>query len=61
MLKSLREKRVFVWTKCCCDDSKVFRLHIYLYIHYTYLITQWSRVLLEKLAGFQLVKKFPAF
>ena len=27
----------------------------------TYLLTPWSRVLLEKLAGSQLVKKFPAF
>ena len=27
----------------------------------TYLLTAWSRVLLEKLTGFQLVKKFPAF
>ena len=27
----------------------------------TYLITSWSRVLLEKLTGFQPVKKFPAF
>jgi len=27
----------------------------------TYLLTTWSRVLLEKLTGFQLVKKFPAF
>jgi len=26
-----------------------------------YLLTAWSRFLLEKLAGFQLVKKFPAF
>ena len=26
----------------------------------TYLITPWSRVLLEKLTGLQLVKKFPA-
>jgi hypothetical protein len=26
-----------------------------------YLLNPWSRVLLEKLAGFQLVKKFPAF
>ena len=26
---------------------------------YTYLITPWSRVLLEKLTGSQLVKKFP--
>ena len=27
----------------------------------TYLLTQWSRLLLEKLTGFQLAKKFPAF
>ena len=27
----------------------------------TYLHTPWSRVLLEKLTGFQLIKKFPAF
>jgi len=27
----------------------------------SYLLTLWSRVFLEKLAGFQLVKKFPAF
>jgi hypothetical protein len=26
----------------------------------TYLLTPWSRVLLEKLTGLQLVKKFPA-
>ena len=27
----------------------------------TYLLTPWTRVLLEKLEGFQLVQKFPAF
>ena len=27
----------------------------------TYLLTPWCRVLLEKLTGFKLVKKFPAF
>ena len=27
----------------------------------TYLLTPWSRVLLEKLTGFQPVKKFPTF
>ena len=27
----------------------------------TYLLTPWSRVLLEKLTGFQLVKKFLVF
>jgi len=27
----------------------------------TYLLAPWSKVLLEKLTGFQLVKKIPAF
>ena len=27
----------------------------------TYILTPWSRVLLEKLTGSQLVKKFPSF
>ena len=27
----------------------------------TYLLTPWSRILLEKLTSFQLIKKFPAF
>ena len=27
----------------------------------TYLLTPWSRVLLQKLTGFQLVKKYPTF
>jgi hypothetical protein len=31
---------------------------IYIYI---YLPTPWSRALLEKLTGLQVVKKFPAF
>ena len=30
-------------------------------IYNIYLLTPWSRVVLEKLTGFQLVKKFPAF
>ena len=34
--------------------------YIHTYIH-TYLLTPWCRVLLEKLTGLQLVKKFPAF
>ena len=29
--------------------------------HFNYLLTPWCRVLLEKLTGLQLVKKFPAF
>ena len=30
-------------------------------VNITYLLTPWSRALLEKLPGLQLVKKFPAF
>ena len=33
----------------------------WLFYIYTYLLTPWCRVLLEKLTGLQLVKKFPAF
>ena len=33
-----------------------------MYVNFTlYLLTPWCRVLLEKLTGLQLVKKFPAF
>jgi hypothetical protein len=41
-----------------CMYSTYILLLIYLL---TFLLTPWSRVLLEKLTGFQLVKKFPAF
>jgi hypothetical protein len=37
---------------------------VFTYLHtysLTYLLTPWSRVLLEKLTGFQLVKKFSVF
>ena len=34
--------------------------HTHTHTH-TYLLTPWCRVLLEKLTGLQLVKKFPAF
>jgi hypothetical protein len=35
------------------------RCGIYIYMYY--LLTPWSRVLLEKLTSYQLVKKFPSF
>ena len=35
--------------------------YIFKIVHYSYLLTPWCRVLLEKLTGLQLVKKFPAF
>ena len=37
-----------------------FTRPLYTYL-LTYLLTPWCRVLLEKLTGLQLVKKFPAF
>ena len=37
------------------------RMSIQLYLTNTYLLTPWCRVLLEKLTGLRLVKKFPAF
>jgi hypothetical protein len=40
-----------------CFQIPLIRLLFFL----TYLLTPWSRVLLEKLTGLQLVKKFPAF
>ena len=43
---------------CMCVCVRVFMLLTYIH---TYLLTPWNRVLLEKLTGSQLVKKFPAF
>ena len=40
--------------------GRVHELSILTYL-LTYLLTPWCRVLLEKLTGLQLVKKFPAF
>ena len=46
--KLFTRKSVFDWMKWRCDDSKVFRLHIYIYTytHYTYLVTDWLTYLL---------------
>ena len=43
------------------DKQVVYVAYINLTLKYTYLLTPWYRVLLEKLTGLQLVKKFPAF
>ena len=49
------------WAAMCfgqpCGHLQEHKMQRLLY----YLLTQWSRVLLEKLTGCQLVKKFPAF
>jgi len=55
--KYLPQHRVFEHPKPCCSHVRTTVPYIYIY---TYLLTQWSRVLFEKLTGLQLVKKFPA-
>ena len=44
---------------CDCSDKGSTGCKVCTYS--TYLLTPWCRVLLEKLTGLQLVKKFPAF
>ena len=47
---------------CCLKCQKLkFNLVISFLYCITYLLNPWCRVLLEKLTGFQLVKKLPAF
>ena len=46
---------------CCFSHAPYFPHCQHLMSLLTYLLTPWSRALLEKLTGFQLVKKFPAF
>ena len=41
--------------------GNIFHVTLPLTYLLTYLLTPWCRVLLEKLTGLQLVKKFPAF
>ena len=40
------------------DDSIRYTGNV---LYFTYFLTPWSTVLLEKLTGLQLVKKFPTF
>ena len=50
---------------CCSINENTnvggFFLRETIFTFHTYLLTTWSRVLLEKLTGLQLVKKFRAF
>ena len=47
---------------CSLSDPNMPLFILFLFLHLlTYLLTPWCRVLLEKLTGLQLVKKFPAF
>jgi hypothetical protein len=43
------------------SDIQVVALLLVIFNWYNYLLTSWSRDLLEKLTGSQLVKKFLAF
>ena len=45
----------------CLNICKNMHLFFYHLSMLTYLLTPWCKVLLEKLTGLQLVKKFPAF
>ena len=47
----------FTWLKFISSNNS----SVLYYDSCTYLLTPWSTVLLEKLTGFQFVKKFPAF
>ena len=51
---AMRMPHIFI---CGLSDSISFFPHSLI----TYLLTPWCRVLLEKLTGLQLIKKFPAF
>ena len=59
-----------IWTLFSGFCSFHIYIYIYIYIYIvqvkftyllTYLLTPWSRVLLQRLTGSRLVKKFPAF
>ena len=50
-----------IYLLACCADSKKEIKGLRVWAFNTYLLTPWCRVLLEKLTGLQLVKKFPAF
>jgi hypothetical protein len=43
------------------STNNIIIVEVNLLRYYYLFLTPWSRVLLEKLTGFQLVKKFPAF
>ena len=48
-------------TSTVLEDVCTFLVVCRCILLFTYLLTPWCRVLLEKLTGFRLVKKFPAF
>ena len=67
-IQTLRWKMTSNWGKRRLEKSWLLVIHqklsvrfLHRRLHYTYLPTPWCRVLLQKLTGLQLVKKFPAF
>ena len=62
-LRALLQFGIFIFSDCCLGYWNILLTIMLSTIpfHLTYLLTPWSRVLLEKLTGLQLVKKFPAF
>ena len=54
---------VIIFSKTSVPNISHLFNNLVIYLHYllTYLLTPRCRVLLEKLTGLQLVKKFPAF
>ena len=64
-LKKLFQLYLFTYFTESWFQCEGFLQHNFKYsaIHFilTYLLTPWCRVLLKKLTGLQLVKKFPAF
>jgi len=55
-----QETNTLITTRFILTNLLTYLLTYLLYLP-TYLLIPWSRTLLEKLTGFQLVKKFPHF
>jgi len=54
-------RRIFSYPNKQEDERFVVKQMIKINILTVYLLTPWRRVLLGKLSGFQLIKKFPTF
>ena len=66
-IKAVKWRTVWTDSTDCCLSEKMSTIYYFYWIILqltyllTYLLTAWSRVLLEKPTGLQLVKKFPEF
>ena len=50
-----------IWATGCVGSRILFRISAAKSNLFSYLLTPWYRILLEKLTGLQLIKKFPHF